>query len=499
MINAEDNVKIIEKIFKVWKTNTPIPADLFDADLFKGDRQALREKGTWIFDRLAEEITAALQDERKSTGRNSYGLSWLNAFQADFQTDRASLKAVSALYHLYIDPDARHYSLADLSHQVPVSVRQFQRYLHKGYLWVAEILPPFLDGTFAQVSSQQQADLYRFIPRPAYKRLFGVEGLVHAVYSALRLPAADGGSRVISIEGLGGIGKTALARETAIRLGSDAGLAGICWVSAKQEWINAQGRLVPLLKPDRTCHDVLVRLAEQLGIGPGSEESRWNAARGILSGAPFLVVVDNLETIEDSQALLGLISSIKGSSRFLLTSRQRLSDDPIVQTISVPELSEPDSLDLLRDELARHEAGSLEPQQMAEIFHLAGGLPLALKLIAAQLMVLPFDRLVQGLRSADRSTPEAMYSFIYQQSWKLLDADARNLLVSLIDSSPDGETLDWVWMMSGLTEDAFESGLRRLQACRLVEKTQTLENPVYRIHRLTATFLQTKLHVRWDD
>ena len=64
-------------------------------------------------------------------------------------------------------------------------------------------------------------------------------------------------------------------------------------------------------------------------------------------------------------------------------------------------------------------------------------------------------------------------------------------------SSPDGETLPWLQAMSGLAPDEFTPALRSLQHFSLIEVGGGLGNPTYRLHRLTATFLQTNILQRW--
>jgi hypothetical protein len=182
----------------------------------------------------------------------------------------------------------------------------------------------------------------------------------------------------------------------------------------------------------------------------------------------------------------------------LLTSRFKLSDYPSVQSIPVLELSLENSLSLLRDELHRLAASGLDDRQMTEIYALTGGMPLILKLVAAQLSTIPYANILSGLRAADRRTPENLYTYIYGQTWRLLDEPARALLVSMVDSAPEGETLDWLAMMSGLSEPVFEGAIHQLQSFRLVEKTGLLDRPLYHLHRITSTFLSSQIHFRWD-
>ncbi len=489
MDSSPITAKFIENFLKAWVSGAEKTSDFADQPDF-----ALR--GDWLVEFMRVRMAEALRDEREAAGLTTdlVGGSWQKALQQDFQSERADLKALSALYFAYFHPVARGKRLITLAEVIPFSSRQYLRYLNQGYAWLAA------EAAEAErrLQIKKRAAKSQFIPEPEYKSLFGVEQLVRRTTDALRADLAEGGAAMVSLEGLGGIGKTAVARQVASGFLDDLHLAGICWVSAKQEWINAQGELKALLKPDRTTNDILLRLAEQMGVKRAAADERLAELRALLLADPYLIVVDNLETIEDPQALLPVLSSIRGRSRFLLTSRFKLSDYPSVQSIPVLELSLENSLSLLRDELHRLAASGLDDGQMGEIYALTGGMPLILKLVAAQLSTIPYANILSGLRAADRRTPENLYTYIYGQTWRLLDEPARALLVSMVDSAPEGETLDWLAMMSGLSEPVFEGAIRQLQSFRLVEKTGLLERPLYHIHRITSTFLSSQIHFRWD-
>jgi hypothetical protein len=331
------------------------------------------------------------------------------------------------------------------------------------------------------------------LPAPDFVRLFGVESLIERLVALLSDPD---GPRFVSIEGL--------AQAVASRLSQHGDLANFpCWISARHEWITGQGDLRPLNDPAHSVDDVVARLAEQLsqeqlaGLATADKLARLEQ---LLSTASYLVVVDNLETMTDNQALLPALHPLAGATRFLLTSRHTLQHFPYVHVLPVPELSWTDSYALVQSELDRRgQALSLSREAMDELYGVIGGLPLALKLATAQIGYLPLAQILTGLRQADRRAPETMYTYIYRRTWCLLDDPARKLLLSMLNVSPDGDDVHWLRLASMLPEAEFDAALAQLLDYSLLETIKSLPDPIYRLHRLTVTFLQTEILLHWHS
>jgi hypothetical protein len=136
---------------------------------------------------------------------------------------------------------------------------------------------------------------------------------------------------------------------------------------------------------------------------------------------------------------------------------------------------------------------------LAEVCALAGGLPLALKLIAGLLnQGVPLGQIRDDLRRASGAA-YALYTYIYRQTWRLLPDSARQLLVDMLLVSPDGEDLDWIAAASRLSADALRAALTHLLDHCLLQITGSFERPFYRLHPLTALFLQSDLVDGWAD
>ncbi len=423
------------------------------------------------------------------------------ALGRDFGCGNVELEAWSAFYHRYFCPVSLSVQeLAEAAHVVP---RQFRRRVNHAMRLLIRQMQADENEAHKQL---RRIHLGRHLPPTDFLRLFGVASLIERVSNLLTAPD---GPPLLTIDGLGGIGKTTLAQAVADRLTASDTFADILWVSARQEpgFLEEGARMVERktspTRPALTFEDLLSRLAGQIGredLIACQPEEREEALRAVFQTRPHLVVVDNLETMTDYRAIAPRLRPLTGPSRFLITSRHSLREYPFVYTLSIPPLSRADSRALLRHELDRlGRRGNISDQALDDIFGVVGGLPLALKLIAAQLGRLPLSHILDNLQAAHSSTTEALYTFIYRHTWMLLDESSRQLLMNMLLVSPDGEDIEWLSLISALPQVELMRALRQLQDFSLLQVTGSLEHPFYRLHRLTVTFLETEMLARWAE
>lgn len=489
---AEISPSSIEASLKALRNGNPPHAALFA--LAEGVRSP-EEKRLVIEDLLINTITDTYLQMRKMEGLKSALPA--NRQQAlaqifeDFSTKNGDLQAWCSLYYRYLSPI--DLSVEEISQAACVVPQQLRRRINQGLALLTQTL-----RRRALQNHSQAAAVTQHIPAPEYTHLVGVQAYTSLLLGLFKDPE---GPRLVSLEGMGGIGKTAVARAFVSLPENIALWQKVLWVSARQTLLAEDGQLTRSPDASATLEDISARLAEQMGLAALAGrpvQERIEGLRAALFQNRCLVVVDNLETIEEYQQLIPALARMAGSSRFLITTRQTLRQYPYVHTLPIQELPVQSAYELISAEMNRRgQPGSLASRDFAELYQVIGGLPLAIKLVAAQLKLHPLNEVLTGFRSAQAGT-DGLYRFLYWQTWQSLREPAKQLLLSFLAANPEGEDLEFLSIMSGKSQQDFYTAMQELDTFSLLETNTDHEPPLYRLHRLTVTFLQTDILNLWS-
>jgi hypothetical protein len=322
-----------------------------------------------------------------------------------------------------------------------------------------------------------------------------LEGQIGELTALLKQTA---GPWLLSIEGIGGIGKTTLAAAVVRKLAAETVYEEFGWVSAQPIGLDLCGHLYTRTQPAASVAALIGALAGQLlPAGDSADmctlEARLAALRMRLAQVPHLIVIDNLETVLDLHDLLPTLHTLANPSRFVLTSRRRLIAEPHVHLHAVPELSADQALLLLRQTAQEHELPALancRDEDLLPIYAAVGGNPLALLLVVGQTHVRPLHAVLADLAEARIQPLQTLFDYIYRQVWdELCELDRRVLLVvaSAQVTDLDAPTLGAV---CGLPVAEVTAALQRLIQANLVYTQGDLDTCRYRVHSLTYRFLQ---------
>ena len=265
----------------------------------------------------------------------------------------------------------------------------------------------------------------------------------------------------------------------------------VAWVAVVQatlwgaEGVQAQRRSYAL---DQVLSDLGKQIEEPVDALPTNERRLRTLAKR-LQEASTIVVIDNIETPDEAQVALTLAENLSPVAQVIITSRRRL-ELPTGRLISLSELPEPQALRLLALECARLSSCDLTESLGRQIFGAVGGNPLALKLVAAQLALLPAHQILSGFEAATQTAQE-LFAHIYAISWHLLTPAAQQALLGMFLLPPAGAT--WEGLRVAASAGAASGCGRAATAQRpltTVSATQVAMRSVSSGQRYTASIVR---------
>jgi tetratricopeptide (TPR) repeat protein/transcriptional regulator with XRE-family HTH domain len=331
----------------------------------------------------------------------------------------------------------------------------------------------------------------RVVPRMLRRDIASFTGRAAelARLAAAASPAAstDGVVGVWVIEGMGGVGKTTLALRAAHMIAAR--------FPDGQLFLDLQGYTpgVRAMSQERALRSLLHALGVREERMPRSLADRGSLYRTLLADTQTLIVLDNAASLAQIEPLLPGTAGCP----VIITSRRGLGALEDAQTIRLEPPPEDEAIRLFCA-IAGQAKASAEDPNVAKIVELCGHLPLALRIIAAQLA---HDRnlssagvlaqLAQEHRRLARLADQKQnVTAAFELSFRSLPADAQQMLSALgLIPGPDFE----VYAAASLAGD---SDLHRVQSCleTLLDHNLLIDDPQgrFRFHDLVRDFAQLK-------
>ncbi|MEV6774271.1 tetratricopeptide repeat protein [Nocardia sp. NPDC051030] len=314
------------------------------------------------------------------------------------------------------------------------------------------------------------------------------------------------GPPVHVINGLAGVGKTALARSV-VQNFAEHYPDGVIWENLRG---HTDGR------PPRTPEGVLEQLLLRIGVLPETIETdiaqraaRW---RREMRDRRMLIVFDN---VLESTQVRALLPDARGCF-VLITSRHKLT----ALSGSVPlqlDAMEPLESEEMLVELA-HLPADYDVEAARRVLRAAGGLPLAIRLIAGQIAhhgpdllsaaAAEFMRLAERMRQGPEETSEesvaerALDYFsaegetlraAFELSYKRLPDPELQRAVRLLGWFPSTEiTAETLAPMAGVTQAQAYGLIRQIFEVGLLDPAETGPGQRYRIHDVTRLFARVQ-------
>ncbi|MEM7132854.1 MAG: NB-ARC domain-containing protein [Chloroflexota bacterium] len=379
-----------------------------------------------------------------------------------------------------------------------------QKWQSAGWKKLAEVVK----AKEEHLRSQLHEELLARLEAPSYAQLWGVDDHLASLSSLLEDP---NGPRIIAIEGIGGIGKTSLTDQLVRHLIENGTIghgpfAGCGWVTARNNLLTVGGEQKKLSHASLSGAGLISGLATQLFADEGrpiglDPEQMLSKIQHRLAEQPHLIVVDNLETVEDTDTLIETLRKLINPTRVILTTRHNLFSQPDIYHYPVNELGEKDVLQLVRHEAEQRNLAILanaSDEDLRPIYKTVGGNPLALRIVVGQTHIHALHDVLNDLTQARGKPIESLYTYIYWNAWNSLNEVAREawLLMPLVNGN--GMTWPQLTEFTDMEPEDLRHALAQLVTLNLVEHQGNLRESRYFIHSLTRSFLQVQV-LKWGQ
>ena len=435
-------------------------------------RAALRELLTRPFHPPAQSVAALRQSfadvlpERVERARVDAAV---QAFLSYLGQEVLYIPQLRELYALAFQKTSADHSRATADHTA--ALLQSMQGLRDDVRQIAAA-PPLAALPPGQARSAERARPWHNLPQRSYTQFVGRQAELEKL-TQLLLPHPRSRHFVVTLDGIGGVGKSALAMELAYRyrdgyanVPEPERFAVIVWVSAKRTLLTASG-IQQRQQTFNTLPDLYREIAtvlEQPGILQADSIHRRGLVERALGAQRTLLIVDNLETVDDEE-LLTFLREIPDPTKVIVTTRHRID---IAYAIRLTGMPRDDALALMDVEAGR-KGVELPAEAMEDLFRRTGGVPLA---IVWSIGLMSMGHSVESVLRRLGSGHSDIARFCFAESMaRLRGRDPERLLfaLSLFERSVSRQMLGEV---AGLGDDAIgrDDGLAELLQLSLADQ-----------------------------
>lgn len=322
-------------------------------------------------------------------------------------------------------------------------------------------------------SEQDNKKILHNLPQPDYVNFVGRKDELTRLRNLLHPQ-----DRVwtVVIDGIGGIGKSALALEIAHRYLNEyefllqaERFEAIIWYSAKTSSLTAEG-IQTRYQVTNTINDIYKEIAvvfKEDDIYRNNLAEQNILIKRALSQQRTLLIIDNFETIDDER-INSFIRELPAPTKCIVTTRHRID---IADPIRLSAMSRDDAIALIKQECNKKSV-HLSNNQAELLYNRTAGVPLAVVWSIAQISYHGFDieKVLKGLGNAKGDIARFCFESAIQQ---IQEQPAYKLLVciSLASNSLNRElSRDAIGYIADFSEIDRDEGLAILERLSLINR-----------------------------
>lgn len=368
-----------------------------------------------------------------------------------------------------------------------ISIRQYEN----AFRQLIEEDISLLDSSEITIKLKKENNVLHNLPTPLYERFIGRTETIEKVLKALNNKRIF----LISISGIGGVGKSAVALKTTDSLigGSRQLFYCIIWVSAKKTYLTPHGittesqqfsNLVQLL-------DVILKMTGFIEYLKYTTPAKKQMVVEILSLDRFLIIVDNFETVSNPAEFLEFFEEIGDrcpETKVVITTRHQLGSSEKIVDLREFQFSEyKEFIEYLSKEKFQIE-GIIRPDETKILFERTGGLPLATEFFVGQISKQNSLRKILKRIDEREIDKDSILEFSFNESFGLLNEDEKKVLLSI--SLLDSPNLNNICFLSGLDEFDVEANIEKLKSLSFINVNYGSAESTYSILPLTRVYLE---------
>jgi len=330
------------------------------------------------------------------------------------------------------------------------------------------------------------------LPQPDFERFIGRNRELEEIH---RLLAPKTRHFVITIDGVGGVGKTALALQVASSYVRTPQLhprshrfSAVIWITAKKDALSAEG-IVPRHQRLHVLEDIFATVATVLNrrdVVSTPTDHQDEMVRYALTKHRTLVVIDNLETVDDDR-IMSFVKEVPAPTKVIVTTRHRID---VAYPIRLLGMSVSEASQLIQDEGTK-KGIKLTGDQVERLIARTGGVPLAIVWSIAQMAL---GHSPEHVLTRLGSQNDDISRFCFDAVVEMLRGKAEyTLLLALayLGNNVDRETLGTTAGLPTLDRD---EGLIILEKLSLVNK----DNAIFSMLPLTLAYCMGELEKHPD-